>query len=296
MFINFPGKWFRQCILFPCMLVVYPLAESVLIHTNLMFSLPLCQKNESKSKCVFYCIHCLFERLSNHHIPIWFINSPANPRQMVDIPYLWLGANMCLYICLYVYKICRFKHHINWFPRVSWIVIKLWCSLIFRCGWFLKWETQKSPVSILSHGHPWLGWCTGVPPWLRTTMTFSLFSIVTTDFPPNTSQFSQVFVQQKPKFSAVFPCFFSVLSPLCGPLSERGGRALRRIPAPLLAQQLRGHLVERQRLVDHGGTFAYLAYLTLFSKVRTGKCETSWLLWRLNCDLDDLGMGQNPGT
>ena len=125
---------------------------------------------------------------------------------------------------------------------------------------------------------------------------FSLFSIVTTDFPPNTSQFSQVFVQQKPKFSAVFPCFFSVLSPLCGPLSERGGRALRRIPAPLLAQQLRGHLVERQRLVDHGGTFAYLASLTLFSKVRTGKCETSWLLWRLNCDLDDLGMGQNPGT
>ena len=78
---------------------------------------------------------------------------------------------------------------------------------------------------------------------------FSLFSIVTTDFPTNTSQFSQVFVQQKPTFSAVFHCFSSVLSPLCGPLSERGGRALRRIPAPLLAQQLRGHLVERQRLV-----------------------------------------------
>ena len=171
-------------------------------------------KNESKSKCVFYCIHCLFERLSNHHIPIWFINSPANPRQMVDIPYLWLGANMCLYICLYVYKICRFKHHINWFPRVSWIVIKLWCSLIFRCGWFLKWETQKSPVSILSHGHPWLGWCTGVPPWLRTTMIFHYFPSLQRIFPQTPPSFPKCLSNKNPN-SRLFSHVCSAFSPRC---------------------------------------------------------------------------------
>ena len=84
---------------------------------------------------------------------------------------------------------------------------------------------------------------------------FSLFSIVTTDFPTSTSQFSQVFVQQKPKFSAVFPCFFGVLSPL------EGHRAA--FPRLFWLNNCEATWWNDNGSLDHGGTFAYLAYLTL---------------------------------
>ena len=72
-------------------------------------------------------------------------------------------------------------------------------------------------VSMPSHDHPWLGWCTE-----GTPMMFPLFS--------NFSRLFQIFPTKKP-FLGRFPHVFSHVFPPCSTFST-----------PLLAQQLRGHL------------------------------------------------------
>ena len=244
----------------------------------------LCQKMKQNQN-VFLTVFIVCWR--DCQITISQLDSSIPQRILYGWYSLSMGANMCLYICLYVLKICRFKHHINNFsPRFMdchqilmfinfpmWVILEMGSPEVasFNKSWSsMTWMMHRgTPMTSDNHG-------------------FSLFSIVSTDFPKTPPSFPKCLSNKNPH-SRLFSRVFSAFSPRC---------------AGCCRNAVEGHRAAFPRLfwlnnceatwwndnawsLDHGGTFAYL---TLFSKVkvRTGKCETNWLLWRLNGDLDDV--------
>jgi hypothetical protein len=84
------------------MLVVYPLAESVLIHTNLMFSLPLCQKM-NQNQNVFFTVFIVCLRDCQITISQFDSSIPQRilDRWLIFLIYDWV--QICAFIYAYMY-------------------------------------------------------------------------------------------------------------------------------------------------------------------------------------------------